>query len=448
MAVNDRDADGLEPTIACEADGEPTVLACPSVESVVDGQTWSGQAEARLEFRPRPGIRFHCLFDTGVEIGPAVFRTQSYPERVGEMAIDGRRRNGFGTAATLLEDDSKMYVQWTPREEPVQANGDHGTTMSRVRFSLFNFDLRGLPYHNGAQMVQQIQFGDPNWSVRIRSLRSTDEALKRKRKEGGVFLTHAGEVARADGSNFSGGEAADILTALEHYLWFLVGARVDLSCPIGSDADGESVWTRWSSPRRWEEGNLSWLDRRNPDQVGMLFPDFMDRWRREHWSDALQAVVYWYGLANDSPRGIDAGIVCAQTALERLAFECCVVEWRLMSRGTFRSTPAADLVRTLLGRLKIPVTIPGSARALSAVGPTRGSTWVDGAHAVTKIRNELAHGGRMRAHFSPDCYVEAWTLSVWFVEMALLALCGYDGLHWNRNCRTEERVPWAAVGQT
>ena len=446
--LNDSDTDALEPTVPWQADGKPTVLACPNVESVVDGQTWSGQAEARLEFRPRPGVRFHCLFNTGVEMGPAVFRTQSYPGRVGELAIDGRRRKGFGTKAILLEDDAKMYVQWTPEEEPIQAQGDYGTTMSRLRFSLFNFDLRGLPYHDGTQMVQQIQFGDPNWSVRIRSLRSTDEALKRKREEGGVFLTHAGDVARADGSEFSGRDATDILTALEHYLWFVAGARFDLCCPVGADADGERVWTRWSSPRRWEEGHLSWLDRRDPDQLGKLFPDFMERWGRANWSDALQAVVYWYGLANDSGRGIDAGIVCAQTALERLAFECCVVEWNLMSPGTYRRKPAADLVRTLLGRLDIPVTLPESARALSAVGPTRGSGWVDGAHAVTKIRNELAHGGRVRLSFSPDCYIEAWTLAVWFVEMAVLALCGYDDLYWNRNSRTEERVPWTAVRQT
>lgn len=446
--MNESKTDGLEPTIACEGDGEPTVLACPYVESVVDGQRWSGKAEVRLEFRPRPGVRFHCLFDTGVSMGPAVFRTQSHPERVGQLVIDGHRRNGFGTKVNFSEDKSKMYVRWTPEEEPVQANGDNGTMMSRVRFSLFNFDLRGLPHHDGTELVQQIEFADPDWSVRIRSLGSTDEALKRKREEGGVHLTHAGDVARTDGSEFSGRDAVDILTALDHYLWFVAGTRFELCCPVGTEANGQHVWAWWSSPRRWEEGNLSWLDRRNPDQVGKLFPDFMDRWRRANWSDALQAIVYWYGLANDSARGIDAGIVSAQTALERLAFECCVVEWGLMSPEEFRRRPAVDLVRTLLGRLRIPVTLPVSASALSAVGPTGNSRWMDGAQAVTKIRNELAHGGRIRAGFSPECYIEAWTLAVWFVEMAVLALCGYDDLYWNRSSRTEERVPWAAVGQT
>ena len=39
-------------------------------------------------------------------------------------------------------------------------------------------------------------------------------------------------------------------------------------------------------------------------------------------------------------------------------------------------------------------------------------------------------------------------LAVWFVEMAVRALCGYADTHWNRNTRTEVQVPWAAARQT
>ena len=218
-------------------------------------------------------------------------------------------------------------------------------------------------------------------------------------------------MARADGGEFTGSETADVLTTVEHYLWFATGEHVELCCPVGTDVRGDGVWSRWSSPDRWDEGRLSWLDRRKPEQAGKLFRSFMDIWRRGDWRHALQEVVYWYGLANDSARGIDAGIVSAQTALERLAFECCVVEWKQMSRKAFKGKRAAELIRILLGQLGVPVAVPGSATGLTVAGPRRNPKWVDGVQAVTEIRNDLAHGGRRRLSLSAECYIEAWNLA-------------------------------------
>ena len=111
--------------------------------------------------------------------------TQSRAERVGELVVDGHHLRGFGTEARFFEDDegAKMFLRWSPGEEPVQAAGDEATKMRSVRFSLFNFDLRGLPYHDGANLVEQIELGDGDWSVRISSLASAGEVLKRKRRE-------------------------------------------------------------------------------------------------------------------------------------------------------------------------------------------------------------------------------------------------------------------------
>ena len=441
------EGDALRPTIGYEEDGDLSVLGRPKVETLVDGEAWRGEAKVRLELRPRPGIRVYCLFDEGVTEGVVAFRTESDARRVGEVVVDGRKVTGFGTKAKLLNNDvvPKMWVEWSPGEEPIAAIGDQTVVMRRVRFSLFNFVLRGLPYRDGSSSVEQIDFADANWSVRIRSLASTEEALKRKREEGGVHLTHAGDVVRTNGGDFTGTDAADVLAAVEHYLWFVEGARCELCCPVGLDAGGERVWSQWSSPGQWHEDRRSWLDRRDPENAGKLFSGFMDRWRQGHWNDALREVIYWYGLANDSGRGIDAGIASAQTALERLCYECCVREWNLMTPNEFKGKRAADLLRTLLGRQGIPAAIPAAASGLAAEAPRRNPQWVDGAQAVTEIRNILAHGGRRRSSVPAVCYIEAWALAVWFVEMAVLALCGYGGGYWDRNSESANVVPWTGT---
>ncbi len=197
------------------------------------------------------------------------------------------------------------------------------------------------------------------------------------------------------------------------------------------------------------------------------------------WGDALGEAVYWYRIANDSARGIDAGLPCAHTALERLSYEVwaheqyelwardqeAINEKKYRDMGTakrvrlsyevwardqeavnekkFRKMGTAERARTLLCALDVPCEIPPSAESLRKAVEGSPSPRKDAAQALADIRNDLVHGGRGRADI-PQRFIEAWTLAMWFVEMAILSLCGYCGWHWNRISREPERVPWAS----
>lgn len=114
----------------------------------------------------------------------------------------------------------------------------------------------------------------------------------------------------------------------------------------------------------------------------------------------------------------------------------------------FRRVRSLERVRTLLVALDVPCAIPSSAESLWKAVEGSPSDRKDAAAVLTDIRNDLVHGGRGRADMPPQRFIEAWTLAMWIVEMAILALCGYRGWHWNRNSREPERVPWASrVGE-
>jgi len=74
-----------------------------------------------------------------------------------------------------------------------------------------------------------------------------------------------------------------------------------------------------------------------------------------------------------------------------------------------------------------------------------GSKWMDAPHAITDIRNSLVHatGNKKYVH---GCYVDAWKLSLWYLDLSVLALCGYDGTYTSRLTAkyvTESgAVPW------
>ena len=440
--------DRIEGTVAFEEGREEAILASSSaVEAAVDGAIWTGTGVVLLKWRPRQAISIRCLFDRGVGRGPDG-GFGSVAERITELTFDGRRIAGFGTKATPSWDDdvTKVLVEWRPGNLPVQGEGGEGTRVDRVRFSLFNFDLPGELYHNGKRVVQRIELRDEQWTVRIEALMPPEEVWTRINEEGGVHLTHAGSVVRTDGADFTGAQASEALDALEDYLAFAAGRRITACCPVG-EIGGQSVWSRWSAPERWEAGRDSWFDYRLPQTLGEVFPEFMAKRRQGDWRDGLGEAVYWYRIANDSARGIDAGLVCAHTALERLSYEVCVRDRRIVGERGFRKKASAKRLRSLLMELKLPLDIPSRAKSLSEAVERSESSEQDAAQAVANIRDDLVHGGRGRSETTPECYIEAWKLAVWMVEMVILSLCGYRGRYWNRSSRETEEVPRVKVAR-
>ena len=89
--------------------------------------------------------------------------------------------------------------------------------------------------------------------------------------------------------------------------------------------------------------------------------------------------------------------------------------------------------------MKIPLKIPPETPKLQHLSTLEG--WEDAPHAITEIRNSLIHPkdksmGDMKAALD-----EAWNLSLWYLEMSILAICGYYGTYSNRL-----KQPW--IGQT
>ena len=102
-------------------DREEVVLASPSVEATVGGKTWRGTAEVLLERGVHPNVVAECLFDQGVEAGPAAMVARE-PERVTGVRLAGRAVPGRGTRATFFDDNdgAKVLVTWRPETSPAR----------------------------------------------------------------------------------------------------------------------------------------------------------------------------------------------------------------------------------------------------------------------------------------------------------------------------------------
>jgi hypothetical protein len=175
----------------------------------------------------------------------------------------------------------------------------------------------------------------------------------------------------------------------------------------------------------------------------------MALWERDLWNKPLMHTLYWYLGASDRRVGVgpDSALIFAQAALEVLAWTHCILDKKIVSATAFkpRALSAADKLRLLASSLDIPKDIPPHLTALHA---KQSPKWTDALDAITGIRNSLVHPDS-KSGLPNHSYYEAWNLSLWYIEMVLLRLCGHDGGYANRLAAHRwvgqiEPVPWAA----
>lgn len=424
------------PVLDFGENAESAPLGTKTVKLVTADLSVEGEAEVKLDLAPVPGLYLHCVFEDP-RLLTAMMTAMTEPESLSVLDMKDQRIEGIrsGWKCSL---DGTLRLKWLLSSEPVKVAGDDDTQMTEVVAHVFNLEARLWKPSGGT--IGVLELSHEPWKARIRLVEDGHQNISELRTRGGLRLTHLVEVEQ-DGNDFSGKDADNVLLAIRNFLTFAKGGPCDLACPSGRDDSGKQVWARWSSPRQWRRTPLSWFDDRDAEALAEVFPGFMKRWTMDGWEDALQTSIWWYALANTSSNAIEQGIVSAQIGMERLSYEYCVRERKLMGKRGFVRLEAADQYRLMLSSLNIPITIPSTAKSLVALG--KEWNWEDSPQALTEIRNKLVHAGRKELQLTDEGYSEAWLLATWLLELTILALCDFKGEHWNRVKGAKQPVPWA-----
>jgi hypothetical protein len=407
---------------------------------------FDGSAEVRLELLPRPRVYVHATnVNAANQQKCQLLNTQS---TVLTLKGTGNQAEGFLTTVDLIP----PLVVWVPRSEPMIGVGDDNTEICKVIFHLFNFkSIVGTRYSleqrgNISRRIERVNISTNSWNLELQSLFETDEYIKRLDAEGGYGLTHIGCLKKPGGSLFTGKEASEALLAIRDFLSFAKGNWCIPVCAVGFDEAGNRAWESWSSPREYWQKPQSWFDPHHCEQLELLFPGFMELWNNENWRRTLHEVIYWYLNANHDSRGIDAGIILTQAAIERLSYEYSVKDRKLIEAKGFKDLRASDKLRLLFSSLKIPIDIPSSLPTMTKLSSRYNCNWLDSPHALTEIRNSLVHPERKLKEYHSNTLFEAWNLGLWYIELALLRICGYRGTYGNRLIQRWvgqiENVPW------
>jgi hypothetical protein len=320
-----------------------------------------------------------------------------------------------------------------------------------VKFHLTNFHaIRGHAVK--AQSADGLKWGawrtslqSERWVVTLDEVPGYAQLEAAVHRRGGYAISHVGEFRRTSGRAISVTSAEMAVSGLQLYFGFVRGLWCGPFLTSGHNA-GAAHWWEWT-PRNltaWHSVS-SWLD--EPFHNGnQLFPGFMAKFESSVWSPALRLAIFWYLEANANS-GLETAIVLSQSALELLAWALLVEESPRYSSTAFGRLSAEERVRALLTTLSIPVRLPAYARGLRRLGS------VDGPDSLVTIRNALVHFRRAKHSVldrtPTDVRLEAVQLSLQYLELAILAICGYEGMYRDRfrvlvgvGLPSVRKVPW------
>jgi hypothetical protein len=281
------------------------------------------------------------------------------------------------------------------------------------------------------------------WRV---SFQPVSDAAQEPMQSDKYRITHQVEFARETGASFSPSEAQHFLDNLHYFLSFCRGEWVATAFTVAIGQDGKVGMEQWGTGRvsPWRDPS-SWLDRHHGSPIIELFRPFCDKLADPGWRDAISQVVYWFQRAKTDTAGADGACILLQASLERFAWHLLVRQDRSLSEKEFNKLSAARRLRWMLNSLSIPTAVPEGLRNLSKYAEAKK---LDGPEAFTFIRNRLVHPPKPSAVKEEALHYEAYSLAKWYIELAVLSVCGFRGEYSNRTRAHRwvgqvEKVPWA-----
>lgn len=145
---------------------------------------------------------------------------------------------------------------------------------------------------------------------------------------------------------------------------------------------------------------------------------------------------------------MEGAIILGLTALDLLGAMVVVDRAAAMSASKYDNLPAKQKLAQLLDVMKVPTAIPAKLSQLAAFAATNG--WQTACETLAEIRHGYVHSNKKRRQVvlsAPNLATfEAWQLSLWYQELALLYLLDHAGEYRNRLTAEwlgeVETVPW------
>jgi hypothetical protein len=176
--------------------------------------------------------------------------------------------------------------------------------------------------------------------------------------------------------------------------------------------------------------------------IGRIAPGFFARLGQGGWREPFRRAVQFYVNGNLGVP-IEIGVILAQSGLELLAWSTFVPNGSISPKEFEKQWPADRQLRRLLQLASVPTAVPAQLANLARDLPGLNAS-DDAPTRVSWVRNKIVHPPRNRAFYAHEAALitDTWRLSLTYLELSLLFLCGYSGDYQSRIDGGVAAVPW------
>ncbi len=452
MSASEGTNNFLKPLRKFCAESDQHFLCEHPISFMYDDECYYGKAKFSLKLVPYPELVLSIKIDQLLRgTGPHAFFVRD--EKFGDMQVGETQIEGWLRCYSPAADGNSSVIEWILKKQGLGIQLNRETCFSRLVFHLFDFgdfsfdDVSCERHGDSSVKLSRIELYGVETKIQMNSLASTHSSAKQTKKDGIPRLSHVGEIVPVQTDSFSLENVTAIKRNFIDFLSFASGKKMLPVLIVGFDDIGNEAWHWMCSPEKGRKGGeVSWLDKQDPSGMKEFYSCFENTMKNESWRDVLNGALYWYYQASKNS-SLDTGIVLIQTALELLSFNYCVNHRGLLTEDGFDKLRASDKLRIFFASLELDLAIPDDCNSLSNYAPKGRGEWLDFPHCFTEIRNSIVHPTNKKTkRFNREAYFEAWKCGMWFLELSILAICGYKGNHSHRlkkRWRGEtEPVPW------
>jgi len=224
------------------------------------------------------------------------------------------------------------------------------------------------------------------------------------------------------------------LIKLSAYLQFLNARK----CPqliVYGFSNNKAIWKHVQTLENdsYEYYN-GWVLKHDDMKLQKIWNKFCEIWSCENDKESLQIILHWYNEANKKRISLEGRIVLIQNALE-LMFNWLISEkFEYVSANDANSMSAAAKIGFLLSFFQIDSKISDDLLELRKYA--KEYNHINSPETFVNIRNSIVHSTQKKRKrletLSEQAKKEALNLGIWYVEILLLKLLGYEGLYHNR----------------
>lgn len=403
------------------------------------------QLEGRIKFTwyPNPGSILTGTLTKEIE----EWNTQEY-----DVFVDGLH---YGKCTII-----NISVTNYSAEMPIKARfggtcilGDKSIPVNYIDFSIPN--LRQILGANTVHIendrltagTTRLEFATDDFKIILDSIPEHREGTDKVTWKGGYLNLYGGRIIRANDQAIKYDRAIEVIHVFSRFISFLNGYR---TAPLFLQGihENKAIWKDYSAYIVSDYRSVrSYLPQRFNEGIVSMWNKFYQFSKNKNDSYALDTAVHWYNEANCGSGFGEGSMIMAQAALELLYNWILIENKKILKGKDTENIAASNKIRLLLNQLPISYNVPDSYPEMQKFVSDTDNV-EDAPDAIVYIRNAIVHAQlekRKKLADIPDVVIyQALELTLWYIEMTLLNMLGYNSVYRDRRSEVNREilVPW------